>query len=361
MADGFKALFSNTTGSFNTASGFQALFSNATGSNNTAVGLDALFSNTAGDNTAVGYLALFVNTTGTDNCAFGSQALVNNTTGGDNNAFGFSALISTTTGSFNQAMGVNALAALTTGSSNVAIGNDALKSNILASGSTAVGSGALSNATGGPYIAVGANADTNQTTGNNDLYIGDAASAGESNVIAIGAIASSGTPYTDCFIGGIFGNPNPGVAVYIDSAGHLSTTASSLRFKDEIKPMDKTSEAIFALKPVTFRYKKELDPEGTARFGLVAEDVEKVNPDLIARDREGKVYTVRYEAVNAMLLNEFLKGHRTVQELKSTAAKQEATIAKQQKQIEALTGGLQRVSAQLELSKPAPRTVLNNQ
>jgi hypothetical protein len=142
-----------------------------------------------------------------------------------------------------------------------------------------------------------------------------------------------------------------GVSVVIDSAGHLGTKGSSERFKDAIKPMDKASEAILALRPVTFHYKKELDPEGIPQFGLVAEEVEKVNPDLVARDANGKVYTVRYEAVNAMLLNEFLKEHRTVQELKSSAAKQEATIAKQQKQIEALTTGLQKVSHQLELSK----------
>jgi uncharacterized coiled-coil protein SlyX len=143
---------------------------------------------------------------------------------------------------------------------------------------------------------------------------------------------------------------------------------SSAQFKEAIKPMDKASEAILALKPVTFHYKKEVDPEGIPQFGLVAEEVEKVNPDLVAHDEQSKVYTVRYDAVNAMLLNEFLKEHRTVQELKSTAAKQEATIAElkstvaqQQNGIEALTAGLQKVSAQLEESKPASRAVVNNQ
>ena len=138
-----------------------------------------------------------------------------------------------------------------------------------------------------------------------------------------------------------------GVGVLIDGSGHLGTVVSSERFKDEIKPMDKASEAILALKPVTFRYKHDLDPEGIPQFGLVAEQVEKVNPALVARDAQGKVYTVRYEAVNAMLLNEFLKEHREVQELK--------------KQVAALTAGLQKVSAQLEVSKAAPQTVLNNQ
>ena len=156
--------------------------------------------------------------------------------------------------------------------------------------------------------------------------------------------------------------------MFINSSGKVGTSTSSRRFKDEIKPMERTSEALFALKPVTFRYKHELDPEGIPQFGLVAEEVEKVNSDLVARDETGKVYTVRYEAVNAMLLNEFLKEHRRVQEQEATInqlqaadTKQEATIAKQQKQIEALNTGLQKVSDQLELSKPVPRTVANNQ
>jgi len=123
--------------------------------------------------------------------------------------------------------------------------------------------------------------------------------------------------------------------------------------------MDNASEAILALQPVTFRYKKEIDPERTRQFGLVAK-VDKIDPELVVHDEQGKPYTVRYEAVNAMLLNEFLKEHRTVQELKANAAKQETNIAQQQKQIEALTAGLQKVSAQLELNKRAPKTVLNN-
>jgi hypothetical protein len=140
----------------------------------------------------------------------------------------------------------------------------------------------------------------------------------------------------------------------VDSNGRLGTTTSSARFKDDIKPMDKASEAILALNPVTFRYKRELDPDGIPQFGLVAEEVEKVNPDLVARDDHGKPYSVRYEAVNAMLLNEFLKEHHQVQELK-------ATVAEQQKQIEGLTAVVQNVSAQLEFTKSAPQTVLNNQ
>ena len=156
--------------------------------------------------------------------------------------------------------------------------------------------------------------------------------------------------------------------VIVSADGQLGTIVSSERFKKDIATMEKAIEAILALKPVTFRYKQELDPKGIPQFGLVAEQVEKVNPDLVARDEQGKAYTVRYDAVNAMLLNEFLKEHQTVQELKSIAAKQEATIAElkstiaqQQKGIEVLTAGLRKVSAQLELNESAPQMVLNNQ
>src|SRR5205823_6065580 len=178
-----------------------------------------------------------------------------------------------------------------------------------------------------------------------------------SNTIRVGTVGTQ----TNTYIAGISGvTVAGGVGVIVDTNGHLGTVVSSERFKDTIKPMDKASEAILALQPVTFRYKHELDPEGIPQFGLVAEEVEKVNPNLVARDDEGKPYTVRYEAVNAMLLNEFLKEYHTVQDLKSTAAKQEATIARQQKQIEALTAGLQKVSAEVEMSKVAPQTVVNN-
>jgi len=182
--------------------------------------------------------------------------------------------------------------------------------------------------------------------------------AGESKHIRIG---TSGTQ-TKTFVAGISGVTVPGgVGVIVGTNGQLGTVVSSERFKDSIKPMDKASEAILALKPVTFRYKKELDPDGIPQFGLVAEEVEKVNPDLVARDERRRPYTVRYEAVNAMLLNEFLKEHRKVEEQDHKIQKQEATIAKQQKQIEALTTGLQKVSDQLQLNKPAPRTVVSNQ
>jgi uncharacterized coiled-coil protein SlyX len=181
------------------------------------------------------------------------------------------------------------------------------------------------------------------------------------NVICIGAFVAGEDVSDSCYIGSVFQRPVAAnsLPVLVDGFGKLGTASSSARFKKEIKPMDCASESILAFKPVTFRYKS--DETKTPQFGLIAEEVAKVNPALVLPDKEGKPYTVRYDAVNAMLLNEFLKEHRTVQELKSAAAKQEATIERQQKQIEALTAGLQKVSTQLELNKPAPQTVLNNQ
>ena len=341
--------------------------------NNTAEGTDALFSLTTGpDNTAVGFEALYSNTTGDSNTATGSQALVSNTTGIRNTSTGFAALSSNTTGERNTATGRAALANNTTGNHNTANGHNALIFNSTGNDNTATGSFALVfNTIGNQNIALGNFAGSNLTTGNNNIDIGNQGVTAEANTIRIG---TQGTQ-TKTFIAGINGTGVMGVAVKINAAGQLGTASSSQRFKTEIKPMDKASEAILALKPVTFLYKKELDPEGLPQFGLVAEEVEKVNPALIARDAAGKPYTVRYDAVNAMLLNEFLKDHTrvetqgrkieeqelTIAELKSTVAQQrnylEATTAQQQKQIEALTTGLQKVNAQLELRKPASQMV----
>ena len=188
------------------------------------------------------------------------------------------------------------------------------------------------------------------TTGDDNIDIGNEGVADEAGTVRIG---TDGTQ-TRTFIAGISGVVVSGAGVVVNASGQLGVAASSARFKDEIKPMDKASEAILALKPVTFRYKHELDPDGIPQFGLVAENVEKVNPDLVARDAQGKSYTVRYDAVNAMLLNEFLKENRKNEE-------QQAIIEHQQKQIDALTAGLQKVSAQLELNKSAPQTVQNSQ
>ena len=365
---GDDALFSLTTASFNTAIGFNALYSNTTGSYNTANGFVALYSNTIGfSNTATGSVALYTNTTGYQNTATGTEALVSNTTGSNNTANGFEALyantgndntatgayalLSTTTGIGNTADGVDALHRNTIGNHNTASGQGALYKNTTGGNNTAHGQNALRNTTGSSNIGLGSYAGFNLTTGSNNIDIFDRGLVGESNTIRIG---TQGTQRTT-FIAGISGATVPtGVAVIVDSTGHLGTTTSSERFKEAIQPMDKASEAILSFKPVTFRYKHELDPDGVPQFGLVAEQVEKVNPDLVARDEQGKPYSVRYEAVNAMLLNEFLKEHGKVEKL-------EATVAQQQKQIELLTAGLQKVSAQLELSKPAPQTVLNNQ
>jgi Chaperone of endosialidase len=179
---------------------------------------------------------------------------------------------------------------------------------------------------------LGFNAGTNLTTGSNNIDVGNNGVAGESRTIRIGTKPT----HRKTFVAGISGSTVPtGIAAIVDANGHLGTTTSSARFKDEIRPMDKASEAILALKPVTFHYKKELDPEGIPQFGLVAEQVEKVNPNLVARDEEGKVYTVRYEAVNAMLLNEFLKEHRKVEEQQATITRLTSTVAQQQKEFAA--------------------------
>jgi hypothetical protein len=316
------------------------------GANTAEGGPGALFSLTTGtDNTAVGSQALFGLTTGIQNTAVGAQALFNNTAN-RNTAEGFRALINNTTGDSNTANGVNALLANVTGDFNTAIGFSALQDNN-ASVNTAIGANALQhNTTGDRNIALGVNAGEFLTTGSDNIDIANAGVTGESNTVRIG----KSTKQFRTFIAGISGTPVVGDTVVVDGNGQLGTVASAARFKKEIRPMDKTSEAILALRPVTFEYKS--DSKGTPQFGLIAEEVAKVNPHLVVRDGNGDIYSVRYEAVNAMLLNEFLKEHRTVQE-------QGATIAELKKQIEALTAGLQKVSAELELSKAVPQTVNN--
>jgi hypothetical protein len=375
---GWHALFGNSTGYGNTACGVDVLGLNSAGSFNTATGFTALLHNNADYNTADGVQALYSNTEGFENTAVGAYALYSNTTGSYNTATGFHALISNATGDFNTANGESALASNTTACCNAAFGEDALASNIDGNWNTATGTNALissngqfntangagalfNNTTGNNNIALGWVAGSNLTTGAYNIDIGNKGVAGESKTIRIGDVVA--TPYPDgthpahtaIYIAGIMGRTSSrGTPVFINANGQLGTATSSARFKDEIKPMDKASEAILALKPVTFHYKKELDPEGVPQFGLVAEEVEKVNPDLVVRDAEGKVYSVRYDVVNAMLLNEFLKEHRTVQE--------------QQKEIDALSAELkeqrtviQKVNDKVDLNRPAPQTVLNDQ
>ena len=336
----------------NTVLGDDALFSNTTGNDNTAIGLHALMSNTTGDlNVAIGNLALSSNTTGFFNTATGVNALLRNTTGSENTATGVDTLVDNTTGFQNTADGIFALNLNTTGYRNTATGFAALANNTTGKNNTADGLDALkNNTTGNNNIALGFEAGNKLFTGSNNIYIGSHGDFSQSRTIRIGDPST----HERTAIAGISGvTVAAGVGVIIDASGQLGTAVSSARFKEGIKPMEEASEAIVRLKPVTFRYKHDLDPKGIPQFGLVAEDVEKVNPDLVARDDQGKPYTVRYEAVNAMLLNEFLKEHRKNEV-------QEATIARQQKQIDALTAGLQKVSAQLELSKSAPQTVLNS-
>jgi hypothetical protein len=327
----------------NTAEGTNALFNLTTGTNNTAIGVGALFSNTTGvQDTATGSLALLSNTSGSANTADGFEALISNTTGFGNTGTGWSTLLHNTTGFHNTADGFQALLFTTTGNHNTATGDSALESNTTGNFNTVDGAHSLTlNTTGSGNAVLGFNAGNSITTA--------------SNVICIGENVAGANVSTSCFIGIIFGaTATGGVAVFINSSGQLGTAPSSRRFKEGIKSMAQTSELVFALKPVTFHYKKEIDPAGTSQFGLVAEDVEKVNPDLVVRDKEGKPYSVRYDQVNAMLLNEFLKEHRKLQE-------QGATIVRLQKQIEGLSAGLQKVSEQLEVAKPIAQTVLNNQ
>ena len=267
------------------------------------------------------------------------DALQNNRHGNNNTATGFLAL-KFTTGNDNTATGVNALVNNTQGAANTAIGINALFNNVF----------------GNNNIALGQSAGMN-ITGFNNIDIGNAGVAAESHKIRIG---TQGT-HNGTFIAGIAGVAVIGTQVVVNANGKLGVTTSSARFKEAIKPMDKASEAILALKPVTFRYKKDIDPSGTSQFGLVAEEVEKINPDLVVRDSDGKAYTVRYDAVNAMLLNEFLKEHRKVEE-------QEATIAQLKKEMETVVARvkeqdskIQKVNDRIELSKSVPRTVLNSQ
>ena len=303
---------------------------------NTAEGQSALLTLTTGGlNTAVGWLSLSGNTEGSYNTAIGAGALISNTTAVSNTAIGVGALLYNTTGAGNTATGVFALAGNTSGQSNTANGVSALASNTTGFYNTAIGNLALNHSTGTGNTALGNNAGSGVTT--------------VSNVICIGTTGQN-VP-NSCFIGNIYGKMTGfGIPVYINSAGKLGTSTSSQRFKDNIKPMGKASEAILALKPVTFHYKKNLDPEGIPQFGLVAEDVEKVNPDLVISDKEGKPYTVRYDQVNAMLLNEFLKEHRKVQKL-------EAALEAFNKRLREQDAKIRRVNAQIEVNERGTQTV----
>jgi hypothetical protein len=332
-AEGCGALNSLTTGPGNTGLGWRSLFLNSTGGFNTGIGVAALALNNGDSNTAVGAAALLLNTTGGFNTATGASALQNNTEGFSNTATGASALQSNTSGIFNTAIGVSTLQNNINGQDNTAVGRSAL----------------TANQSGSRNTALGASAGSDVTTAQ--------------DVICIGAGITGADVSNRCYIGSIRGvttGVGDAVPVVIDSAFQLGTQSSSRKFKTDIKPMDKASEAILALKPVSFRYKSH--PAGAGpQFGLIAEEVEKVDPDLIVRDKNGEIYTVRYDAVNAMLLNEFLKEHRKVQELEATLIQQrkdfrtamtklEETVTAQLKEQAAQ---IQKVSAKLTSASPS--------
>src|SRR5262245_39209328 len=364
-AAGSGALLSNTTGFRNTGDGAFALFNNTDGAINSAFGAYALFSNTEGtQNTAIGVQALYTNTTGQDNTAAGYQALFfndgdpNNLEGSDNAAFGAYALGNSTTGDSNSAFGWSALGNNTIGFDNTAMGALALSSNTDHHANTAVGTRALQHATGGFNTALGDQAGFNVTTANNVICIG------------------SGGDNTDnsCFIGNIYSNIQPVIGIdpdYVTIAsngklGRSNLNGSSRRFKHDIKPMDRASEAIFALKPVSFRYNKEYDATQRPSFGLIAEEVAEIAPDLVGRNKKGEPESVRYEQVNAMLLNEFLKVHKKVQEQTREIQEQKATISELKDGMETIVARLKeqdlrirKVTAQTEKGMPTPRVVLN--
>jgi hypothetical protein len=341
-AEGQNALMSLTSGGYNTAVGFLSLRSDATNSFNTALGAGALFANTADENTAIGTGALLSNATGHDNNATGALALFSNNTASYNNAFGGGALFNNTSGAQNDAFGDTALWSNQTGSSNTAIGDSAGFS----------------------------------ITGNNNVCIGAEVYgvAGENATIRIADNLSTGPGLSACYIGGIAGqtvDPSGAGTVYIDNSGKLGVILSSQRFKRDVKPMLRASEAILALKPVTFHYKS--DAKNTPCFGLIAEDVAAVNPDLVLRDKGGNPFSVRYDQVNAMLLNEFLKEHQKVEQqqaaisqLNSVVAAQQRVASEQQKEIRALVATvreqaaqIEKVTGQLEMNNPAKAMASN--
>jgi len=329
-AFGEAALFSTTTGSDNTAIGYHAMNQNDIGFENTASGASALAGNTQGaGNTASGAFALFTNSTGNDNTASGAGALEFNVTGSNNTATGASALVSNTDGSGNTSAGSLALQFNVNGSNNTALGFKALKKSL-----------------GTKNIGIGYQAGVTLTNGSNNILIGNQGKGDESQTIRVG------TAQTSTYIAGINSAGVGGTAVLVDADGRLGVTLSSARYKQDIEAMASRSEGLLKLRPVTFSYKD--DSAAAPHYGLIAEEVATVSPDLVTSDREGKPTTVRYEAINAMLLNEFLKEHRKVETLEATVARLAATVEEQASQIQVM-------NAELELSKPALTTVVNNQ
>jgi hypothetical protein len=338
-AVGFQALFSNTTGSFNTAAGFKALVANTTGSNNTGLGLHALWSNTTGnENTASGVNALLYNTSGYDNTASGVNALLSNTSGYDNTASGFQSLYSNTTGDYNTAAGYQALYS-NNGYSNTASGYEALYSNT-GSSNTATGVHALANSTtGSNNTGIGYHAGVNLTTGSNNIDIGSPGTAGDNNLIRLGV---QGTQ-TATFIAGIYGHSLTGSEVVVTSSGELGVVSSSERFKTAIAPMGSNTEKLGQLRPVTFKLKA--DATGTRQYGLIAEEVAMVYPELVIRNEAGRIDGVRYDELAPMLLNEVQKQAAEIRALKVQAQ----AVGEMQKQLAEMHAALAKLQNRDEL------------
>ena len=328
-AEGQNALQSLTAGGYNAAIGWLSLRSLTTGSFNTGVGAGTLVFNAGDENTATGAAALLSNTSGAFNTGVGGFALLSNQGGVRNTAVGSRALFAHAIGDFNNAVGAYALASDTEGQGNNAIGDEALFNNTTGSNNTAMGDSALhANTIGAENTAIGRNALSNNTAGSDITALGAHAGEGVTMADHVICIGHSGSNVSNsCYIGHIFGatiDPDA-VNVGIDASGKLGTVGSARRFKRDIKPMNEASEAIHSLKPATFHYRS--DAKNTPCFGLIAEEVAEVNPDLVVRDKDGEILTVRYDQVNAMLLNEFLKEHKRMQVLEATLVQQQKAVA----------------------------------
>jgi hypothetical protein len=349
-AEGCNALFSLTTGAGNTGLGWYSLFRNTTSNFNTGVGAGALALTTTDNNTAVGALALFLNTIGENNAAVGANALVHNDNGSFNNAFGTNTLFSNVGGAFNNARGRNALSNNVNGSENNAFGDLAMEDNVSGLSNTAIGDDALRNCVDGSFnVAVGDEAGTSIIHG--------------SNMVAIGARGDgpwADTPHT-CFIGSIYNrvvsDPDSQQAVYVDQFNVVGVFNSSRRYKHEIEPMDKASEKLYRLNPVTFKFKS--DWKSTTQYGLIAEEAAELDPHLVAHGKDGEIATVHYHKINAMLLNEFLKEHKKVEELQKTVAQQQIGMETLTAQLKEQAAQIQKVCAQLGMSLPATKVVVN--
>ena len=321
-------------GSYNTATGYASLFTNLGGSDNTATGAFTLEFNSAGSaNSAFGYAALYL-TTGSNNTGTGYAALSSNSTGANNTATGFEALYTNSTGSYNSASGYQALLENTTGQQNNASGVYALRANTTGSYNTATGVDALyRNTTGSSNIAEGYKAGFNLTTGSNNIDIGSPGAAADSAVIRIGTITGTTPTQTATYIAGIYGVTSftGGLPVVIDSKGQLGTTSSSARFKTAIAPLGPESAKLQELRPVSFRYKA--DPHGELRYGLIAEEVAQVYPELVVRNAEGRIDGVRYDELAPLLLNEVQQQQKQMTTQAETIAAQNDRLASQEAQL----------------------------